>query len=67
MTQAPSRIPGPMADARPQANIYTVLLLVAIVALVVAIGIVLYNLTAPLPNGYGLTLKQVFQGGELPK
>ena len=68
MSQMPSQ--GPVIETKPQPNIYTLLMIVAILALIVAISVVLYNLMAPVaPDGagYGLTLKEVFRGGTLPK
>ena len=65
MTQMPST--PPVVQVKPQPNIYTVLLIVAIVALAVTIGLVLYNLLADVAagKGYGLTLPQVLKG-EIP-
>ena len=54
MTEMPSQ--GPLIEVRPQPNVYTVLLLVAIMALVIAIGVVLWKLTSSPPTGYGLGL-----------
>jgi hypothetical protein len=52
---------GPIVTTRPQADIYTVLLVVAAVCLAVTIGVVLYNLMSPLPTGYGLTFGDLFK------
>lgn len=52
---------------RPQANIYTVILIVAILALGTAIGFVLYNLLSPIPDGYGLDFGALFDPPEVPK
>lgn len=52
--------------ARPQANVYTVLLVVAILALAATIGLVLYNLLAPLPDGYGLEIGALFEAPQTP-
>ena len=46
--------------AKPQANVYTVLLIVAILALGVTIGLVLHNLLSPPPAGYGLDIGALF-------
>jgi ABC-type dipeptide/oligopeptide/nickel transport system permease component len=46
---------GPVIQVKPQPNVYTVLLVVAAVALAVTIGLVLYNLMAEPPAGYGLS------------
>ena len=64
MTQLPSQ--GPVIQVKPQPGIYTLLLIVAILALVVTIGIVLYNLLSSLPNGYGLELGTFFDASRLP-
>ena len=57
MTQAPQT---PVVTVRPQANVYSVLLVVAIVALAVTVGVCLWRLLAQIPSGYGLELKQLF-------
>jgi len=54
MTQIPQQ---PVARAKPQANIYTVLLVVAILALGATMGVVIWNLTTV----YGLTFGEIFQ------
>jgi len=56
MTQLPQQ--GPVVELRPQPNIYTVLLLVAVIALAIAVGVVFWKLTSPLPVGYGLEVKE---------
>jgi len=60
MTQMPQQQPAPVIR-KPQPNIYTVLLIVAIIALAVTIGLVIYNLMADPPNGYGLEFGQLFK------
>ena len=65
MTQVPSE--RPIAEVQPQPNIYTLLLIVAIVALVITIGVMLYNLLSKMPAGYDLNVGQVFSGDYLPK
>ncbi len=55
MTAIPPR--GPVVRVKPQSNVYTVLLLVAILVLAAAIGIVLHNLMTV----YGLSLGELFQ------
>jgi len=71
MTQAPS---SPVVETKPVANVYTVLLIVAILALALAIGVVGHRLTGPVTEGraegagYGLTVEQLFGNTEtLPK
>jgi len=59
MTQTPSE--GPVIQVKPSADIYTVLLIVAILALAIALGFVLNNLLSPVSEGgYGLTLGELF-------
>jgi len=52
---------GPVVEAKPQPNVYTVLLIVAILAMVVAIAAVGYRLMAASPQGYDLTFKDLFE------
>ena len=54
MTQIPQQ---PTVPAKPQANIYTVLLVIAIIALGTTVGLVIWNLT----TAYGLTFGEIFQ------
>ena len=50
---------------KPQADVYTVLLIVAIVCLAVTIGLVLHNLMSPVPaGGYGLSFGDLFKSSE---
>ena len=57
MTQM--QTPRPVVEVQPRANVYTALIWVAIVALLVTVGFVMYNLMVR----YGLSLGQVFKGG----
>jgi hypothetical protein len=59
MTQSPSQ--PPTVTVAPQPNVYTMILLVAIIALVVAIGVVIWKLTSPTPVGYGLNFGAMFE------
>ncbi len=66
MTQASSS--GSVVEVKAKPNVYSVLLIAAIVILLVAVGIVLRNLMAPLPDGpdgygYGMTLGEIIKGG----
>jgi hypothetical protein len=54
MAQMPSR--GPIVTVKPQPNIYTLLIIVAVLMLGVGLGVVLHNLMVD----YGLTFSQVF-------
>ena len=63
-----TRLPAPQHVApKPAPTIYTALLAVAIVALLATVIIVLHNLMAEPPNGYGLTFGQIFSKVEVPK
>lgn len=52
----------PVVQVQPQPNIYTVLLIVAILILAVTIGLVLYNLMSSWEQGqgYGLSFGELF-------
>jgi hypothetical protein len=52
MTSVPSA--SQVVRAKPQPNIYTALLMVAVVVLLVTLGVVLFTLLSPMPKGYGL-------------
>ncbi len=56
MTQIPSQ--NPAIKVKPQPNIYTVLLIIVDLALLLAIGVVLYNLMSS--DGYGLSIGDFF-------
>ncbi len=64
MTQVPSQ--GPVVQVKPQPDIYTLMLIVTIIALAVTVAIVLMNLLSPFerpdgsPGGYGLEFGQLF-------
>ncbi len=47
---------GPVVPVKPQANVYTVLLIIAILALGAAVALTLQNLM----NNYGMTLGDIF-------
>jgi len=64
MTQLP--LQGPVVQVKPQPGIYTLLLIVAILALAATIGIVLYNLLSSLPDGYGLEFGALIDASKLP-
>lgn len=57
MTQTQSQ--GPTVSVKPQPNIYTVLLMVAIATLVAAVAISLNNLL----GNYGMALGEIFDPG----
>jgi hypothetical protein len=59
MTQLPTR--GPTVEVQPQPNVYTILLIVAIAALLVACGMVLWKLMSQLPVGYAMQIGQMFE------
>jgi len=58
MTQGASQ--GPVIRVKPQPTIYTLLMIVAIVVLAVTLGLVLHNLLAAPPSGYGLSVGELF-------
>ena len=59
MTQTPAQ--GPLIRIRSQPDVYTVMLIVAAVALAGTIALVMYDLTAAPPDGYGQTFGQLFE------
>ncbi len=61
MTQANARDHGPVVPVRPQPNVYTVLMIIAIIALCVAIAYVAWRMTSPMPDGYGLSFEHLYQ------
>jgi hypothetical protein len=56
MAEAQSK--QPIVSVKPQSDIYTLLVIVAIVALAVAIGLSIYNLMSP--DGYGMKFSEIF-------
>ena len=64
MTQIPAQ--SPVVQVKPQANVYSVLLIVAILALLAAIGFMLWNLLSPVPQGYGMTVEDLFSPFKIP-
>jgi len=65
MTQLSSQTP--VVEVKPQPNIYTLLLIVAIIALGTTIGIVMHNLMSPVvrpdgsAGGYGMSVGDLFE------
>ena len=55
MTQAPSQ--RPVVQTKPQPDVYTLMLVVSVIAVAVTLGFVILNLMSPPPNGYGLTVE----------
>ena len=63
MTSTPSQ--GPVIQVKAQPDVYTVMLLVAIIALVVAIAFCSWKLTATVDaGGYGMTIGDMFKSLE---
>jgi len=58
MTQSPQ---GPIVQVKSQPNIYTVMLFVAILALLLAVGVVLWRLMSAPPTGYGVAFGDLFK------
>jgi NhaP-type Na+/H+ or K+/H+ antiporter len=65
MTQTVAK--APVLTAKPESNIYTLLLIVAILTLGTIIGFVLYSLLSPVPVGYGLEFGALFDPTKLPE
>jgi uncharacterized membrane protein YhfC len=59
MTSMP---PPPVVRVKPQPDVYTVLLIVAILCLAVSIGAVVWDLM----RNYGLSFAQLFTGQQVP-
>lgn len=59
MAEMPTK--APVLHARSQPDIYTLLMIIAILALALTMGFVLHNLMAAVPDGYGLSLGELFQ------
>ncbi len=57
MTPIPS-VRSPVVKVKPQPNIYTLLLVLAIIFLAVTVGIVMHNLM----TAYGMTFAELFTG-----
>ena len=53
---------GPVVAVKPQANIYTVLLIVAVLVMAFAAGTLMYDLT----TNYGMSFGDIFSGGSAP-
>lgn len=49
-----------VVEVKPDANVYTVLMLITIIVLVAAMVIVGMKLTGEVPNGYGMTIGELF-------
>jgi hypothetical protein len=58
MATIPSAQSG--SRAQPQPNVYTVLLIVAVLALLATLVVTLWTLMAPMPGGYGLKFEDLF-------
>ena len=58
MSQMQQMPQGPVVAVKPQANVYTVLLIIAILAMAVAAGTLVYDLTTT----YGMSLGDIFSG-----
>ena len=53
---------GPVIQVKPQPNVYTIMLIVAVLALGMTVGFVLYNLLTPVADGgYGLKFEEIFK------
>ena len=65
MTQMNTEAPTVTVKAQP--DIYTVLLIVAILVMGVSIGLVMHNLMAAPPDGYGFSFGALFDSAKLPE
>jgi hypothetical protein len=65
MTRANSE--QPVVTVKPVPDVYTVLMVVAILALSLAIGLVLHSLLSASPDGYGMTFGSIFDSSKLPE
>ncbi len=65
MTQANPE--GPTLTVKAQPDVYTALLIVAILILGVSIGLVMSNLLGATPSGYGLSFGALFDSSKLPE
>jgi hypothetical protein len=63
MTQAPHQV----VHVKPSANIYTVLIIISLLALCVGIGFSAKRLMSPAPEGYGVSAGQMFEPFEQQK
>ena len=61
MTTTPSSQP-PVLKTKPQSDIYTILLILAIIVLAVTAGIVIYELVTT----YDMTFSELFTGQQIP-
>jgi hypothetical protein len=50
---------GPIVTVKPQANVYTVLLIIAILAMGFAAGVLAYDMI----QNYGMTFGEIFSAG----
>ena len=57
-----AQVAEPVVKVKPASNVYTVLLIVAILCLAVAVGMTVYDLV----EHYGLSFKELFTGQEIP-
>jgi hypothetical protein len=53
-------------QVKPQPNVYTVLVIVAVLAVGITIGVALYFLLASQPNGCGLSFGDLFGKAVVP-
>ena len=51
---------GPVVTVKPQANVYTVLLIIAILAMAAAVGVLMFDMT----ENYGMAIGDIFSGGQ---
>ena len=61
MTQSPTNASEAAVEVRPRANVYTVLVVVAVLALGFTLGWVLWHLMSQPPDGCGMKLSDLFE------
>lgn len=62
MTYSPMQAPQPSGGSAPaRPNIYTALLLIAIIALLTAVIVVGMRLMSASPDGYGMSFGELFE------
>lgn len=53
---------GRVTEVKPQSDVYTVMMVISIVALIVSLAFVIHTLTgSPEAGGYGLTFADIFK------
>lgn len=56
-----------VVEVKPSANVYTVLIIIALLSLLATIGIAGRRLMSPAPEGYGISAGEMFSPFEEPQ